>query len=239
MNSIKNQGRIAGLLWLLSTATGGWGMTFIRSNILVPGDAATTAARLIGSESVFRAAIVAGLLSQVFLLFFGLALFRLFKENGRSTAIVLLASAVITVAIAVVNILNLFGALVVLTPADYLKAFTQEQLNAVAMIFLRLNNSLGQALVETFWVPYFFAFGLLVIKSRFLPRIIGLLLMMMSAGYAINVLTKFLAPHFYPATFTSLAMALGALGGLPTMLWLLIRGARPQPMEEPAMLSVQ
>jgi hypothetical protein len=56
----------------------------------------------------------------------------------------------------------------------------------------------------------------------------------MSAGYAINVLTKFLAPHFYPATFTTLAMALGALGGVPTMFWLLIRGAKEQPPDEQA-----
>jgi hypothetical protein len=232
MNSIKQQGHLAGLLWLLSASTGGWAMSYIRSNILVPGDAAATAAHLVASESLFRTAIVSGLLSQLLLFFFGLALFRLFKDVGRSTAIALLTSIVITVAIAVVNTLNLFAALAVLGPADYLKAFAPDQLNAAAMIFFRLNNTFGQALIELFWAPYFFAFGLLVIKSRFLPRILGFLLLVMSAGYAINVLTKFLAPHFYPATFTTLAMALGALGGVPTMFWLLIRGAKEQPPDE-------
>jgi hypothetical protein len=237
MNSTKQQGHLAGLLWLLSAATGGWGMSYIRSNIIVPGDAAATAAHLVSSESLFRAAIVSGLLSQVLLLFFGLALFRLFKDVDRSIAIVLLTSIIITVAIAVANTLNLFAALIVLSPADYLKVFASEQLNAIAMVFLRLNNSLGQALIEMFWTPYFFAFGLLIIKSRFLPRIIGFLLMIMSAGYAINVFTKFLVPQFYPATFTTLAMALGALGGLPAMFWLLIRGAKEQPLEQSALLS--
>lgn len=135
-----------------------------------------------------------------------------------------------TVAIAVVNTLNLFGALVVLSPADYLKVFNPEQLNAVAMIFLRLNNSFGQGLLEIFWTPYFLSFGLLIIKSRFLPKILGILLMLMSVGYAINVFTKFLIPQFYPALFTQLAMSLGALGGIPTILWLLIRGAKAPPL---------
>jgi hypothetical protein len=233
MNSIKKQGHVAGLLWLLCTVTGGWGMSYIRSNILVAGDAAATAAHLVAFENLFRAAIVGILLSQVFLLFFGLALFRLFKNVDKCSAIVLLASIMIAVGIAVVNTLNLFAALAVLGPADYLKAFTPEQLNAMAMIFLRLNNSFGQALVEMFWTPYFFAFGLLVIKSRYLPKIVGVLLIITSAGYALNILTKFLVPQFYPATFTTLAMALGALGGLPAMIWLLFRGAREQPPTEP------
>jgi hypothetical protein len=229
MNSIKKQGHVVGLLWLLGTAAGGWGMSYIRSNILVAGDAAATAAHLLASENVFRLAIVSILLSQVLLLFFGLALFRLFKAVDRGNAILLLASITITVGIAVLNTLNLFAALAVLAPVDYLKAFTPNQINALVMVFLRLNNTFGQALIEMFWTPYFFAFGLLVIKSRYLPKIFGYLLMMMSAGYAINILTKFLAPQFYPAAFTTLAMGLGALGGLPTMIWLLFRGAREQP----------
>jgi hypothetical protein len=232
MNSIKKQGHFAGLLWLLSAATGGWAMSYLRSNILVPGDAGATAAHLVASESLFRAAIAAGLLSQILLLFFGLALHRLFKNADRRTALVLLTSIVITVTLAVANTLSLCAALTVLGPADYLKAFTSQQLNAIAMVFLRLNNSFGQALIEIFWTPYFFAFGLLVIKSKLLPRILGILLIIMSTGYAINVLAKFLAPQVYPAALTTLAMGLGALGGVPTMFWLLIRGANERPVEE-------
>ena len=231
MNSTRKLGHLAGVLWLLSTIAGGWGMTYIRSNILVAGDAAATAAHIITSESAFRAAIVGGLLSQVCLFFFGLVLFQLFRETSRLLANILLTAILVTVAIAVVNVLNLWGALLVLTPTDYLKAFSQDQLNALAMTLLRLNNGLGQALVELFWTPYFLAFGLLVLKSRLLPKILGILLLLMSAGFAANTFTKFLCPHFYPGFFTQLAMLLGALGGIPTMLWLLIRGARQPVME--------
>jgi hypothetical protein len=138
-----------------------------------------------------------------------------------------------TVAIGVFNALNNFGALLVLSGADYLKAFTPEQLNAMAMIFLRLNNSIGQGLLEIFWTPLYFSFGLLIIKSRFMPKVLGILLMIMSAGYAVNIMTKFLIPQFYPAAFTRLAMLLGALGGIPTILWLLIKGvSEQQPVSE-------
>lgn len=233
MNSSKNTARLAGLLWFLSGASGGFGLFYVRSNLIVTGDAAATAANIVASESLFRAAIVSNLFSQIFLFFFGLTLFHLLKEVNRVLATVFLTSIMMTVAIAVVNQLNNLGALLVLSQADYLKPFNPAQLNAMAMIFLILNNS-GQGLLEIYWTPYLFSFGLLIIQSRFLPRILGILLMIMSVGYWINVFTKFLIPQFHPAMFTQLAMALGALGGIPTMFWLLIRGAKVQPFDGPA-----
>lgn len=83
----------------------------------------------------------------MFLFFFGLTLFRLFKEVHKAWATVILISIMMTVGIAVVNTLNHFAVLLVLSPADYLKAFTPEQLNAMAMNFLRLANSFGQGLL--------------------------------------------------------------------------------------------
>jgi hypothetical protein len=228
MNSIKQQGRLVGFLWLLITLTGGFGLMYIRSKILVPGDATATAANIAANEFMFRAAIVGNLLSQIFLFFFGMALFRLFKDIDRTWASVLLISILMTVGLAIVNNLNSFAALIVLSGVDYLKPFSTEQLNAAALFFLRLGNGSGQGLVEIFWTPYFFAFGVLILKSRYLPKLFGFLLMMMSIGFAVNIYTKFLVPQFYPAFFTQLAMALGALGGLPTMFWLLICGAKDQ-----------
>lgn len=231
--SLKRRARLAGLLYFLSTVTGGFGLFYVRSKVIVTGDAGATAANIAASEFLFRVAIVSNLFAQVLLFFFGLTLYRLFRQANKALARVFLASVMMTVAIAVVNALNNFGALLVLSGADYLKAFTPEQLNVMAMIFLRLNNSAGQALLEIFWTPLYFSFGLLIIRSGFLPKILGVLLMLMGVGFAINVFTKFLIPQFYPAAFTQLAMSLGALGGIPTILWLLIMGAkeRRQPVE--------
>lgn len=231
MNSSKNTTRLPGLLYFLSAVTGGFGLFYIRTYVIVLGDATATAANIMASEFLFRAAIVGTLFSQVFLFFFGLTLFRLFKKAHEVLATVFLTSIMMTVGIAVVNQLNNFGALLVLSHADYLKVFNPEQLNAMALTLLRLANSPGQALLEIFWTPYYFSFGLLVFKYRFLPRVLGILLMTMSVGFAINVSTKFLIPQFHPAMFTQLAMTLGALGGIPAILWLLIKGAKVEPTD--------
>lgn len=234
MNASKSTARLAGLLWLLSTATGGFGLIAIRSNVFVPGDAAATAGNIMASEFLFRAAIVSGLFSQLFLFFLGLTLFHWFKEVNQRLATVLLASVIVSVAIAVVNTLNHFGALLILSGAAFLDVFNIEQRNAMAFIFLRLANSSGQGLLEIFWAPYYFSFGLLLLRSRFLPKIFGILLMIMGVGFALNVFQKFLFPQFYPALFTQLAMFGGALGGIPTMLWLLIKGAKVHPLDDQA-----
>lgn len=229
MNSGKNTARLAGLLWLLATVTGGFGLSYIRSKVIVPEDAAATVANIIASEFLYRAAIVGTLLSQVFMFFFGLTLFRVFKDVNEVLARVLLISIMMSLGIAVVNTLNHFEALLILSQADYLKVFNPEQLKAMAMTSLRLANGSGQGLIEIFWAPFYFSFGLLVIKSKSLPKIIGIFLMIMGVGFAVNILQKFLFPPFHPVMFTQLAMLGGALGGLPTMFWLLIKGAKVQP----------
>jgi len=229
MNSTKKTARLAGLLWLLTAVTGGFGLFYIRTNILVPGDAAATAGNILASEFIYRTAIVSILVAQVFMFFFGLTLVRLFKGVNEHLTRVILASVILTVGIAVLNTFNHFAALMILSGADFLKVFSTEQLNAMALTLVRLANSTGQGLIEIFWAPYYFSFGLLVIKSKSLPKIIGIFLMIMGVGFAVNILQKFLFPPFHPVMFTQLAMLGGALGGLPTMFWLLIKGAKVQP----------
>jgi hypothetical protein len=227
-DSIKKTARRAGLLWLLTAIAGGFGFAYIRSSVIVTGDAAATAGNLLASETMFRAAVTGCVIAEVFLFFFALQLFRLFKEFDKRLATILLLSVLMTVGIGVVNQVNNFGALYVLTQPDFLKAFSAGQIDTIAAFLLRQANNTGQGLLEIFWVPYYFSFGLLVIRSGYLPKILGILLMIMSFGFAVNLLDKFLIPTFYPEAFTRLAMTLGALGGIPTMLWLLIKGANPK-----------
>ncbi len=231
MNSLKKTARLAGLLYLLQALTTGFSLGYVRANLIVAGDAAATANNIMANESLFRMAIVSYLFAEIFLFFFGLTIFRLFKEVNKTLATVFLTSVLITVAIAVVNSLNNIAALVVLSKADYLNVFGQEQLNAIMMLFLRLNN-FGQGLLELFWTPYLFALGLLIIKSKYMPKILGVLLIISAFAFPINTFTKLLIPQFYPSTFTRLAMFCGALSGIPLMLWLLIKGIKGQQLSE-------
>src|SRR5438067_13801918 len=101
MHSINKRTKLIGLLWLLSAITGGFALFYVRSHVIVTGNAAATAANIVASEFLFRAAIVSNLLSQVLLFFFGLNLYHLFKDVDRFLARVLLASVMMTVTIAV------------------------------------------------------------------------------------------------------------------------------------------
>lgn len=226
--SLKTTARLAGLFFLLQAATTAFSLGYIRSSLIVSGNAAATANNIMANESLFRLAIVSSLFTQIFLLLFGLAVFRIFKTVNKTWATVFLTSILMTVVIAVVNTLNNIAALVVLSKADYLSVFGQEQLNAIAMIFLRLNNS-GQGLLELFWTPYLFAFGLLIIKSKYIPKIFGILLIISAFGFPVNTFTKILVPQFYPTIFFQIAQFSVAVGVIPIIFWLLIKGVKEQP----------
>jgi hypothetical protein len=229
MNSTKRTARVAGLLWLLVAVTTGFSLIYVRPRLIVSGDAAATVNNIIASESLFRAAIASSILSQVFLFFFGLTIFRLFKAVNKTLATLFLMSLLVSVAIGVVNSLNNIGALVVLSNPDYLKAFQPEQINVLAMTFLRLNN-FGIGLLEIFSALFLFSLGLLIVRSGYLPRILGVLLMIGACAFPINTFTKILIPQFYPALMTQLTMILNAFGSPATILWLLIKGVNePQP----------
>jgi len=103
MRPTTNLGRRAGLLWLLTTVTGGFGLFYIRSRVIVLGDAAATAGNILALEPLYRAAIVSSLISQVLQFFVGLTLFELFKEVNKRLATVVLASVLMSVGIAVVT----------------------------------------------------------------------------------------------------------------------------------------
>lgn len=219
--------RRAGLLWLLATVTGGWALTYVRGRLYIPDDAAATASAIAANVVPFRVAIVATLVSQVLLLFLALELYRAFAPVERRLSQVLLVSMLVSVTLATANQLPNLVVLLVLGPEPALRTFTQAQRETMVLVLLRVQNGPGQGLLEVFWTPYYVAFGLLVLRTRALPRVLGVLLVAMGVGFAVNILDKLLAPTFYPAFFTRGAMVLGALGGIPTMLWLLARGLPP------------
>lgn len=227
MDTSVRTGRLAGLYWLLASVTGGYGLSYYRGSIIVAGDAAATAANIVALDFDYRVAIFGILLGQVALFFFGLAVYRLFRDFDPPLALVFLAAMLLSVTIAVVNVFNHFGAIHVMSGAEYLQAFTTEQRQAAAMSLLRMSN-VGQGLLEIFWVPYYAAFGWLALKSGRLPKYCGVMLIVMSVGFGTNLINKFLFPTFHPAVFTQVAMTLGALGGIPTILWMLIKGIREE-----------
>src|ERR1017187_9561191 len=182
MNSTQKTARVAGLLWLLAAVATGFSLVYVRPRLIVSGDAAKTVDNIVAFESLFRAAIASSILSQIFFLFFGVMIFRLLKGGGKTLAMVCLTSLLVSAGIGVVNSLNNIGALVVLGDADYMKAFQPDQVTALVMTFLRLNNS-GIGLGEVFMALFMCSFGLFIIRSGDLPRVLGVLLMIGACAF--------------------------------------------------------
>jgi hypothetical protein len=233
LNSSKSAARLAGLLWLLVAVTAGFSLIYVRPRLIVSGDAATTVKNLIALESLFRAGIASFILSEIFLFFFGLTIFQLFKRANQTLAAICFASLLISASVGVTNSLSNLGALTLVTNPDYVRAFQPDQLNAIAMTFLRMNNY-GIGLAEIFTAIFLFCFGLLIIRSGYLPKILGILLMIGACAFPINTFTKILVPQFYPVLMTQLTMLLNALGPPATILWLLIKGAKAPSFEDAA-----
>jgi uncharacterized protein DUF4386 len=225
--SLKKTAKLAGLFWVLSSLATFFNLQIVRSKLFFPNDAASIAANIIDNESLYRAGIAGYLFAQLFLLCFGLTIFRLFKDANKTWSTFFLSSILLTVALAFVNAVFKIGALLLLKRTGYLGIFQPEQLNAMMMFIFKLSDS-GQLFLEIFWGLYLFTLGLLFLRSGFVPKILGLLLIIQSIIYPLNTFTKLVIPQFYPSIISQLTVIFGAIGA-PAMFWLLIKGAKEKP----------
>jgi Domain of unknown function (DUF4386) len=229
MDSTKKEARIAGLLYLLCGIPAPFSLIYIPSALIVPGDASATANRIRASELLFRLGIVGELISATIFIFVGLALYHLLKGVNRKHALVMLVLVLVSVPISYLNELNRIAALVLLRGADFLFVFDPRQVDALVMALLNLHGS-GLLLAQIFWGLWLFPFGVLVFRSGFLPRILGVFLILACFGYVAASLTFLLLPAYGDVVF-KVAAVLGGLGEGSTILWLLIKGAKDQPLE--------
>jgi len=221
--------RLAGFLYLLVVPLGIFGSLYVPSRLIVSGDAATTADKLMASESLFRFGIVSDLLAPLVLILVVLFLYKLLKPVNKNMAWLMVIFLLLGVPIALLSKLNQFAALLLLSDADYLTVFTTEQLQALALLFLRLHDR-GGTIAAIFWGLWLFPMGYLVFKSGFLPRILGALLMISCFGYLINSFAIFLGYTVNTGLF-------GALGEVLFILWLLIKGVNVEQWEKRALES--
>ena len=231
MNSIKKTARIAGVLYLIVAIAAFFGPMYVPSILIVPGDAATTANNIMASESLFRLSIVTALILQIINTLLVLVLYKLLKPVNKNHALLMVIFLLVGVPIAMLNQLNQFAALLLLSGADYLAVFTADQLQALVPLFLDLHEH-GVSIAGIFWGLWLFPMGYLVFKSSFLPRILGILLIIGCFGYLIESFTFFLLPNY------EVTIALFTFWGevlLP--LWLLIKGVNVEQWEKRALES--
>ena len=214
--------RIAGVLYLIT----GWAYSFadgsVRGKLVAVDDAAATAHNILTHETLYRLGFAAELISAVGYIVFTLLLFELFKPVSRSIS---LLAAFFSLAGCIAQALSsLFhlAPLVVLGGAQYLSVFTVEQLQALALMFLKLRVQ-ATSIYMVFFGCYCFLIGYLVFRSAFLPRILGVF-------YAFAGLTyqAFLSQPLASYLFPYLLAPAGALGELSLMLWLIVFGVNVQ-----------
>jgi hypothetical protein len=234
MSSTENPGRFAGLLYVLMSILGFFAIAYVPGKVIVHDNATATASNIAASEMLFRLGIAAELVGQAGFIFVALALYDLLKGVNRRQASLMVTLIVVSIPIAFVNELNSFAALVLVHGADFLSTFEKPQRDALAMLFLNLHGR-GFVVAEIFWGLWLFPLGLLVYKSRFLPRFLGVWLVLAGIAWVILSLTGILLPQYVDRVDTYTQPAV--LGEVMFMLWLLVKGARPPLLDATARSS--
>ena len=223
MHPLKKAARIAGAIYASMVVTGPFGLIYVPTKLIVRGDATATASNILAHETMFRLAILADLVGQVIFICLAIALYRLLSSVNKTWAWLMVAFVLVSSAVGFLNTLNNVAALTLFHGVDFLAVFDKPQRDALGMLFIRLHSQ-GILIDEMFWGLWLFPFGLLVFRSGFLPRFIGVWLMINCFGYVALSITALFFPEYYGAAFNWSQPVL--FGELAIMLWLLIRGAK-------------
>jgi hypothetical protein len=223
MTSLSRKARIAGLLYL-TLLTAPLRLLYIPNKLFVAGNASATANNIAAHETLFRLGILSDLFTATMTIFLTLALYRLFKgvDEGLARLVVILGALVVT-PIYFVNTINDAAALLFARGADFLSVFDKPQRDALVMVFLRMHGQ-GVRANEVFWGLWLFPFGLLVYRSGFLPRILGVWLMVNCFAYLATSVTGIMWPHYEERVSNWLFPVM--FGELAIMLWLIVMGAK-------------
>ncbi len=225
--SPRLRARVAGLLYLIGSVAGVFGILYGPS-LIVPGDAAATARNILDSESLFRLSIVSALVDQMVFILVVLALYQVLKPVNQNMAVLMVIFLLLSIPIATLNELNNVAVLFLLSGADSLNVFTADQLHALVPFFLDLH-ALGLNISFLVGAPWFFPMGYLVFKSGFLPKILGVLLLINGFGYLIDSVAALLFPNLN----VNIVMFTGWVE-VVFALWLVIRGVNVERWEKRA-----
>ena len=226
MEPQKSTARLAGLLYLIVVVTGFFSLAYVPTQLMVPGNIASTIQNLSTSTTLFRLGIYAGMLCYATFVLLPLVLYKLLQAVNKYYAVAMVALALVSVPLSLMAVAEKFAILTLLGDGAYSTALSTEALQAqVAWRLDQYSNIIS--ITSIFWGLWLFPFGYLVFRSRFLPGILGIFLMAGCFGYLLNFTGGFLFPAAYDTLgisgYVSIPSALGEIG---TCLWLLIVGVK-------------
>lgn len=234
MVSFKQTARVAGVLYLTIIVAGIFAEFFVRQSLVVPGDATATAHNIIASEGLFRFGLAGDLIMIMSDVALALVFYILLKPVSPLLALLAAFFRLAQATILGLNLLNLFFVLQLLSSANYLSVFTPDQLQALVLLFLE-GHSVGYSLGLVFFGFSLLILGYLVFKSGYFPKILGILLIVASAGYLIDSFAQVLLPTYdtYEVIFALVVFLPAFIGELAMCLWLLLKGVNVQRIPEP------
>jgi hypothetical protein len=177
---------------------------------------------------VNQSAVLAGIVN----IFVVIALYRLLKPVNKNMALLMVIFILLAVPIGMLNELNRITALLLLRSAGYSAVFTADQLQALVSLFLNLHLY-GIIIAGFFWGLWLFPMGYLVFKSGYIPRILGIILMIGCFGYLINSSATLLLPDYK----VNIVIFVG-WGEVIFPLWLLIKGVNVERWQKRTLESV-
>ncbi len=223
MHPLKKAARIAGAIYLSLVLIAPFAMLYVPGKLIVRGNAAATADNILAHETMFRLSIFGDLIGHVIFICLAIALYRLLSSVNNTWALLMVSFVLVSAAVGFLNALNNIAAVILFRGGEFLTVFDKPQRDALAMLFVRLHSQ-GEFISEIFWGVWLFPFGLLVFRSGFLPRLLGVwLIIACFAWIALSITAQFF-PYNYENAFAWLQPAFFA--EMAIMLWLLIKGAK-------------
>ena len=222
--SQRKTAKLAGLLYLIMVITGIFGQ-YVRSTLIIYGDAAATASNIMAFESLFRIGFMSDLTMITCYFLVACVLYMLLKPVNKDIALLFVLFTLGSVSVLFINALNQFAALILLSGADYLIVFGANQLNALVMLFLNLHKY-GYFIAQIFFGLWLLPLGYLIFKSGYFPKILGILVMIACFGHLLEFFQVFLFPGYEVIAYPGLVVAM--IGEFSLMFWLLIKGVKVQ-----------
>jgi hypothetical protein len=228
--SPRTKARLAGAFYLATILTGIFAQGFISARLIVPGDATATATNILSHDGLFRLGFAVYMIEMICQIIMTVLIYDLLKPVNRSISLLAAVVGFVGCGIKTFSRLFYFAPLLVLGGTHYLAVFSGEQLNAVALLFLRVND-IGAGIALVFFGFYAILKGYLVIRSTFLPRVLGWLAVLGGIGWL-----AFLSPPFGERVFSVVAL-IGIIGSLANIAWLLVVGVNEQRWREQAKVA--
>ncbi len=233
--SARRIARTAGVFYVVTILAGLFAELFVRGKLIVPGDAAATAQNILSSETLFRLGFAADLVGGAAYVVVTLLLYELLKPVNRPVALLSVLFSLIGSAIGAASTVAHIAPLLLLKGASYLNVFNTAQLQAMALLSLKLHaQGLSRRLI--FFGCYCLLLGWLIFNSTFMPRTVGVLIAISGAALLVNSFGLFVAPPIGDAVNTYV-LALDGLGEIALALWLLVMGVNSTKWEALATAS--